>query len=221
MAVLSAYSTWRHLAKTSLSVRIYIYVLSGMFASTFTLQSLSIAYRNRTLSRHGTRAKITRSGTAIFIVLELSRPLRVEAGQYIHLWLPGVSPLSFLQTHPFTVVSWSPGKQRELVLLVEPRKGLTKSLATAAASPHLALFSGPHGKSTPVGNYETVLMLASGFGIAAQLPYLKQLMHGHEASPRRVHLVWQVENIGERGCRLTKYPLINRRDGSPVSDSVQ
>lgn len=198
MAVLSAYSIWRHLAKTPLSVKIYIYVFSGLFASTFTLQCFSIAYRNRTLGRHGTRAEITRSGTAISIVLTLSHPLRVQAGQYIYLWLPGVSPLSFLQTHPFTVVSWSPEEQKELVLLVEPRNGLTKSLSTATASPHRALFSGPHGKSMPVGNYETVLMLASGSGIAAQLPYLKQLMHGHEASPRRVHLVWQVERIGER-----------------------
>ena len=174
-----------------------MYVLSALFASTLALQCLLIAYRNRTLTQHGTRAKITRSGTTVFVHLELSRPLRVQAGQYIHLWLPGLSLLSFFQTHPFTVISWSPEKQEKLVLLVEPRNGLTKSMASAAVSPYRALFGGPYGRSVAVGNYETVLMLASGFGIAAQLPYLKQLMHGHEASPRRVHLVWQVDNIGK------------------------
>jgi NAD(P)H-flavin reductase len=48
--------------------------------------------------------------------------------------------------------------------------------------------------------YETVLIVASGFGIAAQLPYLKRLIHGYnarEVRARRIHLVWQIENKGE------------------------
>jgi hypothetical protein len=43
-------------------------------------------------------------------------------------------------------------------------------------------------------------MVASGFGIAAQLPYLRQLIYGYNASKtrtRRVHLVWQLETLGK------------------------
>jgi hypothetical protein len=43
-------------------------------------------------------------------------------------------------------------------------------------------------------------MVASGFGIASQLPYLKKIIHHYNtrrSCVRRVHLVWQVENIGE------------------------
>jgi hypothetical protein len=63
----------------------------------------------------------------------------------------------------------------------------------------LALFSRPHGISTPIYVYESVIMIATSFGIAAQLPYLKQLIHGYnnyKARTRRVHLVWQLQSIG-------------------------
>lgn len=43
--------------------------------------------------------------------------------------------------------------------------------------------------------YEKTLMVASDFGIAAQLPYVKQLIRGY--TERRMHLVWQVRDISE------------------------
>ncbi len=47
---------------------------------------------------------------------------------------------------------------------------------------------------------ENILIVASGFGIAAHLLYLKQLIHGYntrEVRARRIHLVWQVRDIGK------------------------
>jgi NAD(P)H-flavin reductase len=64
----------------------------------------------------------------------------------------------------------------------------------------LVLFSRPHRKSIPIDDYENILMVASGFRITAHLPYLKQLIHGYNACEvhvRRIHLVWQVQNIGK------------------------
>jgi NAD(P)H-flavin reductase len=54
-----------------------------------------------------------------------------------------------------------------------------------------------------MGGYKNILMVASGFGIAAQLPYLKRLIHGYNARQlcaRRVHLVWQVRDIRKSLC---------------------
>jgi len=48
-----------------------------------------------------------------------------------------------------------------------------------------------------MGEYESVLMVASGFGIAAFVPYLKKLLYGYNTRAvraHRVHLVWQIEN---------------------------
>jgi NAD(P)H-flavin reductase len=158
------------------------------------LQLLTLIYYNRA---GYSRAHITRNNNTIKVRVELSRPLNIKAGQYICLWIPSVSSWSFLQSHPFTVTSWSDGKQSNLDLFIEPRGGLTRELLQYSGSSFPALICGPHGKSAPIGNFETVLMVASGFGIAAQLPYLKQLVYGYKARPRRVHLVWEIENAGK------------------------
>ncbi|KAK1989752.1 hypothetical protein LX36DRAFT_676348 [Colletotrichum falcatum] len=63
----------------------------------------------------------------------------------------------------------------------------------------LALFGGPHGTSIPVTDYDVVLMVASGYGIAAQLPYLKKLIYefnSRKACTRRIHLVWKLDTLG-------------------------
>jgi NAD(P)H-flavin reductase len=60
------------------------------------------------------------------------------------------------------------------------------------------LFSSPHGKTVCIDGHEKILMVASGFGIAAQLPHMKRLIHGYNARQlrtRQVHLVWQVQDI--------------------------
>jgi NAD(P)H-flavin reductase len=112
------------------------------------------------------------------------------------------------------VTSWEAGPQKSLDLFIEPRRGLTLELfyhtkareselfyhaKDKESTGFLILFTGPHGKSIPVDKYETILMVASGFGIAAQLPYLRRLVHGfnRDLCVRRVHLVWQIRDKGE------------------------
>lgn len=135
---------------------------------------------NKTVGRGFPQASISHMNDIVKIRLTLSRPLKVKAGQHIGLWTP-VSFWSFWQSHPFVVTSWSEGEQSALDLFIEPRQGFTQKLLEYSKSnrpPCLALFSGPHGTSTPVGEYETALMVASAFGIAAQLSYLRQLIYG-------------------------------------------
>ena len=120
------------------------------------------------------------------------------------MWMPSVSFWSFLQSHPFVVISWAEKPQDHLDLFIEPRRGLTRELLYYAKSGHAmnpwVLFSGPHGNSIPIDDCENILIVASGFGIAARLPYLKQLIHGYnarEVRARRIYLVWQVRDIGK------------------------
>ena len=94
-------------------------------------------------------------------------------------------PWSFLQSHPFVVISWAEKPQDHLDLFIEPRRSLTRELLYHAKNGHamnpLVLFSGPHGKSIPMDDCENILIVVSGFGIAAHLPYLKQLIHRYNA----------------------------------------
>jgi NAD(P)H-flavin reductase len=135
--------------------------------------------------------------------LHLPAPLKFEAGRYINLWIPSINFWSFLQTHPFTVVSWAATAQDTLDLLIEPRGGLTRELLYHAERGYtinpIVMFSGPHGIDVAMDEYESVLMVASGFGIAALLPYLKKLIYGYNTRvgrARRIHVIWQISARG-------------------------
>ena len=186
--------------------RLYVYIFALIFLSILLLQCVFVIYRNRIIGGGCSRASISHVNEIVKIRLTLARPLKVEAGQYVGLWIPTISFWSFLQSHPFVVTSWSEGSQSSLDLFIEPRRGFTRELLSHSKidcdgpSPCVALFSGTHGTSAPVGDYETVRMIASGFGMAAQLPYLKQVIYGYNASKtrtRRIHLVWQLESLGQ------------------------
>jgi predicted ferric reductase len=215
LALLFAYSVWRHLGLKSIWPKLwrfpqlYVYIFTWMFLCTFLLQLVTITYRNWPVLSRYSLAHITHVNDTVKISLKLSRPLKFEPGQYICLWIPTVSVGAFLQSHPFTITSWSTKKQDSLDLLIQPREGLTKRLLEYSKKPQKvgqiykscpAFFTGPHGTSASVEKYETVLMVATGFGIAAQLPYLKKLIYGYNtctSQTRRVHLVWQLETIGK------------------------
>ncbi|KAL8800945.1 MAG: hypothetical protein Q9200_007093 [Gallowayella weberi] len=96
-----------------------------------------------------------------------------------------------------------------LDLLVEPRAGFTNRLLQyacdtsqgaptpedyAVADFRIIWFSGPHGSGIDISDYGSVPLIATDFGIAAQLPILKELISGFnrcEVRTRRIHLVWQ------------------------------
>lgn len=91
----------------------------------FFLQSSSVIFQNGILRHHLSRATITHDSGAVKIRLYLQKPLKVDDGQYVNLWIPSVSFWSFLQSHPFMVISWEPKEQHTLDLLIEPQRGLT------------------------------------------------------------------------------------------------
>lgn len=92
-------------------------------------------------------------------------------------------------------------------MLLEPQNAVCEAVLRRAQTRKLdtislpAFFTGPHGVTERVDRYETVLVVASGFGITAVIPYMKKIIHGYNTSTsqtRRLHFVWQVESLG--GC---------------------
>lgn len=202
-AIVFTYSAWRHLPSDGWFPRFYLYLCAALFLSTLLLQTGIMLYRNGIFRYGSSRADITHVHGAVKISIKLSQQVKIEPGQYVNIWVPSLSFWSFLQSHPFVVTSWGSESQDTLELFVQPRKGLTKQLLRHAEADgigsRLVLFSGPHGMSAPVGSYESVLMIADEFGIAAHLPYLKRLIYGYNARnvrTRRIHLVWQMQDIG-------------------------
>ena len=219
LTAVCVYLTWRHLPSEAIFPRIYIYVPLVILLMTTVIYILIFAYRNGVLPpRPYPRVSVAnikdaksrllnndaQEGKPLKIRVALPRPLKVKAGQYVNLWMPTVSLSSWTQSHPFMVTSWSPGTQDVLELFVQVRRGLTEKLRLRADFDGFASFtafvSGPHGLSEPVDQYESVLAIASGFGLARVIPYVKQLLYGYNTSTsriRRVHFVWQVQSLGK------------------------
>ncbi|KAA8652089.1 ferric reductase family protein [Aspergillus tanneri] len=197
---LFVYGTWQHLSSRNRSSKLMTFLYrNGLFAGRGSPRAV-VSFSTKQSNEKGTVV------TAAHVRVILPRPVKLEAGQYINLWMPSVSLWAWTQTHPFTVTSWSRGRQEAMELLVQPRRGLSADLirhspaVVESSVSFLALFTGPHGTSEDVGHYESILVVASGFGIAAAIPYLKKMIYGYNtctSQVRRLHLVWQVESMGE------------------------
>ena len=145
----------------------------------------------------------TNDNGPVQLTIVLQEALEMEAGQYVNIYIPSVGIRSFIsiQTHPFVVASWTGKRQTKLELMIEPRRGWTRNLKTRAIPASgesgglgRVLFTGPHGAIIPVGSYEYILMVASGYGIVAHLPLLERLVQGtlaREVRARRIRLVWE------------------------------
>ena len=93
-----------------------------------------------------------------------------------------------------------------LKIMIEPRRGWTRDLLKyttysirADASP-IMLFGGPHDVSVPVHVYGVAILVASEFELIAQIPYLQYIIRSHHngiGNTRRVHLIWQLDDIDD------------------------
>jgi hypothetical protein len=239
LAGLFVYGTWRHLPVHNGSTKLYVYIALGILGLTTCLELATLLYRNGIFSGRGApralvsfTVKKSQEGievTAAHVQLILPRPVQVEPGQYINLWMPSVGLWSWTQTHPFTVTSWSRSRQDTLKLLVQPRHGFSAdlvrhgALVAESSISFLTLFTGPHGITEDVDLYETVLLIASGFGIATSIPYLKKMLYGYNTCTshiRRLHLVWQIESIGEPFYASLRLILANKAEMAIAAEDL-
>lgn len=109
-----------------------------------------------------------------------------------------------MQSHPFFVAWWyRDAKGDIIVLIVEKRKGFTRDLFHHATnnidlrSGMRAVIEGPYGKELDLELYDTVLLFATGMGIAGQLPYVTQLLEQYQGggvTNQRIALFWELDS---------------------------
>ncbi|KAH6871729.1 hypothetical protein B0T10DRAFT_590784 [Thelonectria olida] len=124
--------------------------LRGICGLSLLTQASLLLYRNYVHGKPWPRIQVEYDNDTLRATLRLPRPVRVDAGQYINLWVPS---RAWLSSHPFTVTSWSPVAQDSMDLIIEPRRGFTnklRQLSQYGQNQYLAFFSGPHGTTLPV-----------------------------------------------------------------------
>lgn len=202
----------RHLASIPKFQWIPLYIFAGIFLCFAAAYTMLLLFRNIRLGKHSSRLRGTETSGIMIATVELSRPLTINPGQYVNIWVPS---LALFSSHPFTVISWAPFPQKRMELLIEERGGFTAKLfrrlriegrlgsreyQQKSQHGYRIFFSGPHGSSMPDWEFDSVLLFASGFGIATILPYLTKLGHSYKqrkGRSKRIHLVWKVYRLGK------------------------
>lgn len=131
------------------------------------------------------------------IDITIPRPWRVRAGQYLFLSIPKLGLFNGVRGHPFVIAWWDRDiRGLTISLLVKSRTGFTRELDRNVNKTLRAFVDGPFGIRHDFGNYGTVIMVATGIGIAGHMPYLKELISGYnscEVRTRRILLIWQIQ----------------------------
>ncbi|KAI9784310.1 MAG: hypothetical protein M1839_002371 [Geoglossum umbratile] len=84
-----------------------------------------------------------------------------------------------------------------------------------------AIIEGPYGNELNLELYGTVLLFATGIGIAGQLPYVKQLLEGYhncEVKTRRIALFWEMDSELHSGWVADMMKELLERDTDRILD---
>lgn len=204
-------TTWFHIklyrSRYLVLASVGLLIALTAFRLTRTLVRCCSLSRDRTITISRISAR-TFASDLVKVEVELARPWKVTPGQYAHLTLPSLYSNSWLQSHPFMIVAWYDDHGRDtsrpatrLEMIVRPAKGWTEYGLCPLTRPTIsrfrtALIDGPYGTGRDLGQYGTVIMVASGMGIFAHIPYIKGLFEGYRQArirTRRLRIYWQIE----------------------------
>ncbi|KAF2278976.1 uncharacterized protein EI97DRAFT_224567 [Westerdykella ornata] len=146
-------------------------------------------------------------GTEEIVQLQVSlkRPWNVRPGQYVYLSLrqPAYFWSGIVESHPY-MVAWASdsddASSHVITLLVQCRRGFSRRLSLtrmrASTPQHMsASIDGPYGGAglEKLQDYDKVLFMADGIGIAHHLMPVRHLLVSHNkqtARIRRLTLIW-------------------------------
>ncbi|KAH7201441.1 hypothetical protein DER44DRAFT_748545 [Fusarium oxysporum] len=194
-------SLWFHLPSASITQipRLYLILAISIFSLIKLIFFLKLLFLNVSTELIST-ATIQQVGeNGIEVRVTMPRPLRFRAGQFVFLSIPR---LALFQYHPFQV-AWEylsdkgDGGRQVIVIIIQPRHGFTSRLRLAVPfKRYTALVEGPYGNPTKLDQYGTVLLFATGIGIAGQLPYMNEqlrLYREWRTKTRRHVLYWEID----------------------------
>ncbi|GAB1319498.1 hypothetical protein MFIFM68171_09708 [Madurella fahalii] len=219
---------------------VYFFVAICLLIAAGCVRSGQVIYRNiryrKPLSRASVRTITFKRSTggdiplsdAVHLHVRLSRGWKHRAGQYVYLCMPGVSRTSFAQLHPFYVAWWyRDGDDDYAVFIIQRRRGFTDRVFAwrrndyDKATDLATVLEGPYGKELSLDSYGTVLLFATGIGIAGQLPYVAQLLSGHhnyEVKTRRIALFWQVDSEIQTAWVADRMQQLLKQDTDKILD---
>ncbi|THC89227.1 hypothetical protein EYZ11_011318 [Aspergillus tanneri] len=184
-----------------------------------TYANLSIFHRSKQNAGHAlwaNRATFTPlPGNVTRITID-NPGIRWKPGQHVFLNCHSIAPL---QSHPFTIASIPEDNKMEFLIRAE--KGGTRRFfqyaskhqvfgsadTTPGKRPRTVFIDGPYGAIRPLGQFDSVVLLAGGMGATFTLPCLRGLIAGWKAEyaigsgkkarrvvTKRIRFVWVIKS---------------------------
>lgn len=224
LAVPLLYGLWQCFEHQRIN-RLYLLIAISCYGSLAVVRCIRLARRTFARGRGWARARIDRRGDILIATIALARPFRTDAGlagRFIYLTAPGVSALSFLQRHPFSIAWWAQqadGDIYSVSLLLKVRNGFTQELAqycssTSTSQALTCAIDGLYGQHLDTSPYRAVVMFASGIGVAGQLALVKESIiqyYARRSCLQRIVLVWKVDREGKIQYVYVCVTLTSRR----------
>ncbi|KAM3074510.1 hypothetical protein ACMFMG_002688 [Clarireedia jacksonii] len=203
LTVVAVVALWFHLIPKKPTARIFLRIGICLWTILTLIHAAIFLLRNFVRGKAIASAEVTNLPQAMRVTIKVPRPWNVKAGQYIYITVPAAGITSIFQSHPFMIAWWDRSIDGLTIsLLVKPRRGFTGNLARLSDQKLTVFVDGPFGLQHDLGVFGTVIMFATGIGIAGHMPYIKELVCGYnscEVRTRRILVVWQldVESMGK------------------------
>jgi predicted ferric reductase len=199
---------WRHVSSKK-PAELFLQIGICLWTIATVVHWIPFAFRNvvfgrpfatavaKRLSNKDSSNQLVDLSNVLQVDVTVPRPWQVEAGQSVFLSIPKLGIFTGLRGHPFMVTWWERDLHGlKISLLVKSRAGFTAELDRHTNKPLRAFIDGPYGVRHGFGEYGTVIMFATGIGIAGHISYIKDLISGYnncEVKTRRIRLAWDIK----------------------------
>jgi len=136
-----------------------------------------------------------------------------------HAFIRFLTPKTFWQTHPFSVISFSEEKHT-LHFYCKVKQGVTKRIANyAKASKDLSTniritVDGPYGNQNPYHHYDKAVFISSGNGFPDIYPSIKSLIKS--SSKTMIKFYWTIPNYSYIDCFVEELSTLKDLAFNPV-----
>lgn len=193
---------WFHISRGKNSATACLCFAGALWLLQNTLWLCRLAYRNcggRVNPQHSIIDFSSNGDSVEAVIMQVAvrRPWKVLPGQYVYITIPSWHR-GGVQSHPY-MIAWSSEPDdkvsTDLLLFIDCRQGFSGTLKSAYCPPSV-IVDGPYGTSPALDNYDKVLFIAGGIGVAAHLLSIRHLLlahNNHKARVRRLSFLWVLE----------------------------
>ncbi|RCK65603.1 Ferric/cupric reductase transmembrane component 7 [Candida viswanathii] len=184
---------------------------------------IKTAFKPNAMFLRPREASLEKLGDGVYQVLVANtKGVKWEPGQHCFLRFVG---FRILDSHPFSIASMDQDGATGMKFIIKAQKGLTKSLYKQLDKQIITnkkvYIDGPYGGTfRDPRAFEKVVLVSSGTGVTATLPFLTYLMGEAGALVKKITFIWVVRQLEDVSWIRSELLECQRLGGSKVDIQI-